>query len=117
MGKIALSWKAHVSAAPRHRSDFLDDIRGKASDWDGDRFWMKSEDAEAIHAKHWVDPSSGSSIASSGSSIVVPSLDSQGLGDTIAKVTRAMGVKKPCGGCQKRKDKLNKIFPYRQRSA
>jgi hypothetical protein len=117
MNKILLSWNAHIEAATRHRSDFLDDIREKAFDWDGDWFWMKSEDAEAINTKHWVDPYSGSSIASSGSSIVVPSLASQGLGDTIEKVTRAMGVKKPCGGCKKRKDKLNRIFPYRQRSA
>tara|TARA_R100001086_G_scaffold226652_1_gene145397 strand:+ start:2551 stop:2883 length:333 start_codon:yes stop_codon:yes gene_type:complete len=110
MNKVQLSWNAHVEAAPRHRSDFLDDIREKAFDWDGDLFWMESEDFMAISTKHWVGPSTGSNIR-------VPSLASQGLGDTIEKVTRAMGVKKPCGGCKKRKDKLNRIFPYRQRSA
>ena len=36
---------------------------------------------------------------------------SKGLGDTIAKVTSAVGIK-PCGGCKKRQEKLNKIFPY-----
>jgi len=47
---------------------------------------------------------------------------SKGLGDTIEKITTATGIKaavekvaevtgKPCG-CQKRKDKLNRIFPY-----
>ena len=48
---------------------------------------------------------------------------SKGLGDTIEKITIATGVKqvvdtafdkvlkKDCG-CKKRKDKLNKMFPY-----
>ena len=47
---------------------------------------------------------------------------SKGLGDTIEKVTKATGikaivktvsnvVKKDCG-CGKRKDTLNKLFPY-----
>ena len=39
----------------------------------------------------------------------------QGLGDTVKrvidKVTR--GNVKPCGGCKKRQDKLNKLFPYK----
>ena len=48
---------------------------------------------------------------------------SKGLGDTIEKITTATGIKtaveavskitkKPCG-CNKRKDKLNKMFPYK----
>ena len=45
---------------------------------------------------------------------------SKGLGDTIQKVTKATGVEKvvkaffgdDCG-CDKRKDRLNKMFPYR----
>lgn len=36
---------------------------------------------------------------------------SRGLGDTIAKVTKAIGIK-PCGGCKKRQEKLNELFPY-----
>ncbi len=44
---------------------------------------------------------------------------SKGLGDTIEKVTKATGIDKiveavagdDCG-CQDRKDKLNKLFPY-----
>jgi len=47
---------------------------------------------------------------------------SKGLGDTIEKITTATGIKKvvdkvsevtkkPCG-CGKRKEKLNKLFPY-----
>lgn len=37
---------------------------------------------------------------------------SEGLGDTIAKVTKAFGIK-PCGRCKKRQQKLNEIFPYK----
>jgi len=47
---------------------------------------------------------------------------SKGLGDTIEKITKAVGIDKvmesiekktgkPCG-CEKRKNKLNKVFPY-----
>ena len=47
---------------------------------------------------------------------------SKGLGDTIAKITKATGikkvvdtaskmVKKDCG-CAKRQDNLNRLFPY-----
>lgn len=43
----------------------------------------------------------------------VPRGTSRGLGDTIAKVTNAIGVK-PCAPCKKRQEYLNKIVPYRQ---
>lgn len=36
---------------------------------------------------------------------------SRGLGDTIAKMTAAVGIK-PCGGCKKRQKILNKLVPY-----
>lgn len=38
---------------------------------------------------------------------------SRGLGDTIAKITKAVGIK-PCGGCKKRQERLNKAVPYKQ---
>ena len=45
--------------------------------------------------------------------------ESKGLGDTIAKITKATGIDKlvkfvageDCG-CEERKEKLNKLFPY-----
>jgi len=40
---------------------------------------------------------------------------SRGLGDTIAKLTSAVGIK-PCGGCSKRQKKLNEMFPYNKKS-
>jgi len=40
-------------------------------------------------------------------------MKSKGLGDTIAKVTSAIGIK-PCGGCKKRQEILNKKFPYKK---
>lgn len=47
----------------------------------------------------------------------------KGFGDTIEKflhtgtigkiVYKITGKQKPCGGCQKRKEKLNKLLPYK----
>lgn len=39
---------------------------------------------------------------------------SRGFGDTIAKITSAVGIK-PCGGCKERQEKLNKLIPYKKR--
>ena len=47
---------------------------------------------------------------------------SKGLGDSIEKITRMTGIKKfvhkiagdDCG-CNKRKQKLNKVFPYKNK--
>jgi len=37
---------------------------------------------------------------------------SRGLGDTVARITRTVGIK-PCSGCKRRQQKLNQLFPYR----
>tara|TARA_R100001086_G_scaffold250030_1_gene192747 strand:- start:9009 stop:9197 length:189 start_codon:yes stop_codon:yes gene_type:complete len=53
---------------------------------------------------------------------VINKMKSRGLGDTIEKITKATGIKKvvdtvskvtgkPCG-CGKRRDTLNRVFPY-----
>lgn len=46
---------------------------------------------------------------------------SKGLGDTIEQITKATGIDKAVKfiagddcGCEERKEKLNKIFPYKQ---
>jgi len=48
--------------------------------------------------------------------------ESKGLGDSIEKITKATGIKALVDkytstrggcGCEKRKNKLNKIFPYK----
>ncbi|MFK7766267.1 MAG: hypothetical protein AB8B55_03415 [Mariniblastus sp.] len=36
---------------------------------------------------------------------------SRGVGDTIAKLTKFFGIQ-PCGGCERRQDKLNRWLPY-----
>ena len=36
----------------------------------------------------------------------------RGLGDVIAAVTSAVGIK-PCGGCKQRQETLNKIVPFK----
>lgn len=52
-------------------------------------------------------------------------MKSRGLGDTVEKITTKTGIKKvvegvsrkvnkPCG-CQKRKEMLNRVFPYKQK--
>lgn len=35
----------------------------------------------------------------------------RGLGDVIASATKAVGIK-PCGGCQKRREALNRAVPF-----
>ncbi len=41
----------------------------------------------------------------------VKTKNAKGLGDTIASITKAVGIQ-PCGACKKRQEKLNKLFPY-----
>ena len=36
----------------------------------------------------------------------------RGLGDVVAAATKAVGIK-PCGGCQKRREALNRAVPFR----
>jgi len=38
-------------------------------------------------------------------------MPSRGLGDTVAKITSAVGIK-PCGGCKERQVLLNRVLPY-----
>ena len=40
---------------------------------------------------------------------------SRGLGDTVAKITKKVGIK-PCGPCMKRRQKLNKAFSYAKKN-
>ena len=49
-------------------------------------------------------------------------MKSKGLGDTIEKITTATGIKKVVNkvvgngcGCNKRKQTLNKVFPYKNK--
>ncbi len=37
----------------------------------------------------------------------------RGLGDVVASVTSAVGIK-PCGGCGKRREALNRLVPFKQ---
>lgn len=40
---------------------------------------------------------------------------SRGLGDTIARITKRLGIE-PCEPCEARRRALNERFPYRQRT-
>lgn len=39
---------------------------------------------------------------------------SKGLGDTVKKVTNALGIKQ-CPPCKRRQEKLNRLFPYKNK--
>ncbi len=39
---------------------------------------------------------------------------SEGLGDTVKKITNAVGIKQ-CGACKRRQQKLNRLFPYKNK--
>ena len=39
--------------------------------------------------------------------------ESKGIGDSIAKLTKAVGIE-PCKSCEKRKNILNKLFPFKR---
>ena len=39
-----------------------------------------------------------------------------GLGDAVAKVTKALGFT-PCGGCERRRQALNRIVPFQDKRA
>lgn len=53
-------------------------------------------------------------------------MENKGLGDTIEMITKVTGIKAAVGaiselvhvpcGCEKRKEKLNKLFPYENRN-
>ena len=47
-------------------------------------------------------------------------MSSKGVGDTVEKILRSTGIKKivgeSCSPCAKRKEKLNRMFPYKQKS-
>ena len=43
-----------------------------------------------------------------------PSKGNRGVGDVVAKIANAVGVKS-CGGCKSRQAKLNAIFPYKEK--
>lgn len=77
------------------RKDTLDKF---LSQWDGQDFeasylkWItKNQDHRRLSANH---------------------KKPRGLGDTIAKVTKKVGIK-PCGGCKQRQQWLNEKIPYK----
>lgn len=41
---------------------------------------------------------------------------SKGLGDTVKRVIKKIGLDKSCTKCEKRQQELNKLFPYKDKS-
>lgn len=76
--------------------------------WDGDDFetsFVKWEAAQIpFDAQH--------SISNYKNPLFDATGQSRGLGDTVAKLTSAIGIK-PCGACKQRQKKLNDLVPYK----
>ena len=88
------SMAALKMTAEKRPEGYLEDVLSKCK-WHNDTHYCITEDAfYALKEKYGAPPRK-----------------SRGLGDTIAKITTAVGVK-PCGGCKKRQAKLNKLVPY-----
>ena len=43
------------------------------------------------------------------------SKESEGFGDTVAKITKAFGIT-PCDGCERRRKKFNEALTYRKQT-
>ncbi len=43
-----------------------------------------------------------------------PKVKSKGFGDTVKVITDKLGIKQ-CGGCKKRQEKLNRLWPYKKK--
>jgi len=67
--------------------------------------WLKQNATEEKH-HYFVDDKSWNNFV-----VEIGLKKSRGLGDTIAKATKAVGIT-PCGGCNKRREKLNTLFKY-----
>lgn len=76
-----------------HFSKFVQEVMSRANRIAGG-YELCTEDWERLRVDHGLSPS-------------------RGLGDTIAKATKAVGIK-PCGGCNERRKKLNKVVRYRR---
>jgi hypothetical protein len=115
--KICLSWSAHLASAHKSPPGYLEDLKGRAFDWDGDQFCLTEEDFRSLRKKYLVMPpnmveaNTQDAINQGGQPMT-----SRGLGDTIEKMTEFVGLR-PCGGCKKRKKKLNDLVPYGHRTA
>ena len=68
---------------------------------------------------YWFNPNYDSCMNRCQHRIPLDSKKSKGLGDTVEKVINKVtrGKAKPCGGCKKRKKKLNKLIPYKDKES
>ncbi len=96
-------------------------------------FFYSSVCADLVHCKTCRDKEGGRSWRESlRNAFLIPETDFEcprknkwgyqnsprGLGDTVARVIKKAtgGLVKPCGGCKKRQEILNKLVPYKQKS-
>lgn len=67
---------------------------------------------DSADARAWRESVAGEAEFDCPFGVTLDKLPSRGFGDTIEKMTRKLGIKS-CGGCKRRRDKLNKIAPYK----
>lgn len=110
--KIRLSWSAHLDSAHKSPPQYLRDLKAKAFGWEGDTFYLTEKDFLSLRKRYLDDPSNDTAAMNRQAvAIAGEPMRSRGLGDTVAKITSAVGIK-PCGGCKKRQERLNNLIPY-----
>lgn len=85
--KIIKATISHLQQRCDQRGYSMADATGCIVKRDGDAIWVDTDSA------------------------VYPRAKDRGLGDTVARLTAAVGIK-PCGGCKKRQAALNALVPY-----
>ncbi len=82
--------------------------------------WQKLVASNKAYRKAWLEgrcpPLAWEEGHGAGQKPWTPDQPSRGLGDTVAKITSAVGIK-PCGGCKERQAKLNRLVPYKATSS
>lgn len=75
------------------------------------KHWTKEGDRVVCLADRYPDPSERVCLFICKENTTPPS---RGLGDTVKKIIDRVTFRKakPCGGCKKRREALNKLIPY-----
>ena len=105
-------WAVEENNERHFHADFAEDMQKVV-----DGIWnvYESQKGNEIPIVQKVPPVETQEIPKTDDSADVPD-KSRGLGDTIAKATKKVGIK-PCGACKKRQALLNKMIPYKGKSA
>lgn len=84
---------------PNRPAGYMEEVLSRATNITDTSYELSSEALAELRAKYFNKP---------------PPQKMQGLGDAIAKVTKAMGIA-GCEPCEERRRALNKLVPFKQR--